>query len=287
MLVDEKTQERLLTEGVVHYVMTINEPLAAAEHGNVFGIFPPHRKGRIDLALRSLRRMVAAHDIAYAAIKEAAEKRGWKVNICIGYNWQYHTGPVGAFFRSVDHFVSDLFERDGRHTDFVGLQYYCWVNHLFSGKKEGISGRYLDWGSVYPEGVFSVLTDMSARYEGKPIWITEFGFSDAYDLCRPRWILETIRFARRAQIAGVPLEGVLLWTLAHNVEWARGMKEHFGFCDEAELPLLSPRYPSTKEITSAEAFRTAAQFLRTPSTEAREEMQRASLRAAKQCGHAL
>ncbi len=283
MQLDAKEQDRLIANGLVRHFMTINEPMAVIGHGNVIGIFPPHRKGRVDIALIVLQKLVAAHDIAYELLKGMAYRKGWSVHVGIGHNWQYHQGFGSSFFRGIEHFVADKFERDGTHTDFVGLQYYCWMDDLWRGKRPDTYGRYLDWGDVYPEGIRKTLERMHQRYPGKPLWVTEFGFSDERDLRRPWWILETMRHIDVASREGVPVEGVLLWTLAHNFEWNRGMQEHFGLRAEAELtqPLGAGEY-NPMSIRSESAFHAVAQAMLHPSPEGDKLLDDANRRALRQ-----
>ena len=234
---DPEQCDQWLANGLINHFMTINEPLAVASHGYVTGIFPPHKKSRFDTALRILKKLVTAHDIAYDALHAAAERKGWKMHVGVGYNWAYSEGVENAPARFGDWLVTHAFERNGTHSDFLGEQYYCRLKRRLPWAKnqEDGSGDYLGWGDVYPKGIRYVLNKMHDAYPEKPIFVTEFGFSDKDDLRRPRWIADTMRNIRAAERDGVPVEGVLLWTLAHNLEWTSGMKERFGLCAESDL----------------------------------------------------
>ncbi|HQU08303.1 MAG: hypothetical protein B7X04_04380 [Parcubacteria group bacterium 21-54-25] len=280
MEIERIMQDRLIGEGLAQYFMTINEPMAVAGHGNVLGIFPPHRKGRLDIARRVLRTLVAAHDIAYDVLKEATHHANKEALVGVGHNWQFHDGVGSSFFRGVEHYVADTFERDGSFSDFIGLQYYCRTDDFSRGHRAGGMGRYLDWGDVYPAGIHAVLTDMSTRYVGKPVWVTEFGFSDKHDFVRPHLILETMSHIRVAHRDGVPVEGILLWTLAHNFEWVKGMSEYFGLVAEAELPMPLVKKPG--EIRSWEAWRAVTSAVLNPSPGTRAVLENASRLAAHQ-----
>ena len=129
------------------------------------------------------------------------------------------------------------FERQGRHSDFLGIHYYFrWKGPLTSGERRRLD--YSDqpsFGDVYPAGIRNVIAYVNSRYPAKPIFISEFGFSEECDLRRPYWILETVRHILEAKRAGMPIKGMLLWTLVSNFERQLGMSQKFGLFSEAEL----------------------------------------------------
>ncbi|MDF1585694.1 family 1 glycosylhydrolase [Marinimicrococcus flavescens] len=64
-----KVAERLA--GRVRWWITVNEPTVLAKHGFVTGDWPPFRRGRWDLALRTIRAMGRGHVLARAALRAA------------------------------------------------------------------------------------------------------------------------------------------------------------------------------------------------------------------------
>jgi beta-glucosidase len=228
-------RDKLIAEGVAQHFMSINEPAMMIFPGYLAGVFHPHKKGRLFLARQILKKLVGAHDILTNELREAT--RGKKILVGVGYNWQHYEGPLAFVPKVTEHYISDAFERDGTHTDFVGLQYYCRVR--VPPLKQGAPGY--DWsdhdefGDIYPQGIKSALGRLHLRYPGKPIYVTEFGFSEAGDRLRPYWIAETVRNILEARNVGVPVSTVLLWTLVNNLEWHRGTSQRFGLFSEDEL----------------------------------------------------
>ena len=84
-------------------------------------------------------------------------------------------------------------------------------------------GKGIDFGEVYPFGLYRVLKSIYLRTRGnKPIYVTENGFSDAVDDKRPQALLEHLAMVHRAISEGVPVRGYFYWTLVDNFEWAEG-----------------------------------------------------------------
>ena len=132
--------------------------------------------------------------------------------------------------------------------DFLGVNYYNGeaVSHdveggLLKARSEPLSepgwGRTeMGWG-VAPSGLTTVLTEISARLEGLPIYLTENGaaFADPPiadgsidDALRLRYLVEHVDAARAAIDAGVDLRGTFVWSLMDNFEWAWGYTKRFG-----------------------------------------------------------
>jgi hypothetical protein len=81
-----------------------------------------------------------------------------------------------------------------------------------------------------------------------------------------------VRHILLAKSMGVPIKGILLWTLVNNFEWQLGMSQKFGLHSESELN--APLIPSTKGIRSWEAWRAITQAIRCPTTENWQQLQR-------------
>ncbi len=267
-------QDKIISEGLIRYFMTINEPTVLLFGGYVGGQFPPYRRGNLLAVRRLLGRLVQAHDIAWNEMKQGLQAQKCEPQIGVGHNWQYFEsflGKVGHWFQ--EHFVTSV-ERQGRHSDFMGLHYYFrWKGPLAASKKRRLDyGGHPSFGDVYPPGVRNVLAHANSLYPQKPIFITEFGFSDTDDLRRPYWILETVRHVLAARKAGIPVRAMLLWTLVSNFEWQFGMSQKFGLFSESQLN--EPVVPSAQGIRSWEAWRTACVALASPTVGNLQDLQR-------------
>jgi len=270
----KRERERIIErDGLVKYFVSINEPWTAVFRAFLTGEFPPFKKLRFDLVKRALNAMVEAHDAIRTTLQEANAKAKMptysKPQIGVSYNWQYLEG----LFSSLSHYfgeakITDMFERDGNHTDFLAEQYYCRVKFpfFFVKYKDLDYGDHPALGDMYPQGITSVLKSMHERYPAKDIFVTEIGFADHDDLRRPYWLLETVRAIREAATAGVPIRGILHWSLVTNLEWGEGMEVKFGLFDEADLdnPLWKS-YGSGDQIRGWEAWRVAVDTMLYPS----------------------
>jgi beta-glucosidase len=266
-------QDKVLSEGLVCYFMPINEPTVLLLNGYLDGLFPPYQRGNLLMARRLLVRLVSAHDMAFEEIKQGLKAQKFEPQIGVGHNWQYFDSLLGNLAQWFQEQVVTSFERQGRHSDFLGIQYYFrWKGPLTAGQRRRLD--YSDqpsFGDVYPAGIRTVISQLNSLSPNKPIFISEFGFSDRSDLRRPYWILETVRHILAAKRTGMPIKGMLLWTLVSNFEWQLGMSQKFGLFSESELD--KPPIPSTKGIRSWEAWRAAAKAMTLPTMENWQELQ--------------
>jgi beta-glucosidase/6-phospho-beta-glucosidase/beta-galactosidase len=273
---DKNTRERLLSEGLCRYFLSLNEPINSLLPPYMIGIFPPYKKGRVDLIKKVLGKLIEAHDIARDQIKTGGLRAaGGEPKVGIAHNWTYFDGPLGDVAHwLVNKKLTERFERNGEYTDFLGLQCYFRFTIPLLSRKGRIYGDNPYFGDIYPSGVHEHLKKMNREYPGKDIFITEFGFSDDHGLRRPYWILETVRYVIEALEHQIPVKGMLLWTLVNNFEWNLGLHQKFGLFDEGELnkPLVSS---SEGNIKSWEAWRSAVAAVLRPSKESMVELQRA------------
>jgi len=136
--------------------------------------------------------------------------------------------------------------------DFVGLNYYTrWTVRATAAGAQGIPGLAADaeWASgphrktdndwdVYPEGLYDIVTRMSALMGGHiPIEITENGaaYNDApdargivHDQRRIAFMRAYLSELARAIRAGAPVRAYHAWSLLDNFEWADGYSQRFG-----------------------------------------------------------
>jgi len=250
--------------------ITINEPLSILAPGYLNGIFPPYKKMAFRRMKKVLGKLVEAHDVAYAAVK-----KNFKVPTRVGvaHSWPYFGGPFRFILQKVvNEYVTDKFERDGTHTDFIGMQYYMRFPDAFADKSKRLYGNHPDFGDVYPRGLFENLKIMAKRYPKKDIMITEFGFSEHTDKKKPFLILETMRFIIEAMQEDIPISVIMIWTLVNNLEWAQGMNARFGFWSEDELK--NPLQVSDQgSIKGFEAWRSAVAAITNPTRENLEKLQ--------------
>ena len=266
--------DKILCDGLVRYFMPINEPTVLLFNSYLGGMFPPYKRGNLLAVRRLLQRLVKVHDIAYDEIKQGLRSQKSEPQVGVGHNWQYFEGflgKLGQWFQ--EHFVTN-FERRGKHSDFMGIHYYFrWKGRLTSAEKQQLDySDHPSFGDIYPPGIRNVIAEVNSLYPQKPIFISEFGFSDNSDHRRPYWILETVRHILEAKKSGMPIRGMLIWTLVNNFEWQLGMSQKFGLFSEAELH--EPPIPSPEGIRSWEAWRAAARTISSPTIDNLKELHR-------------
>jgi beta-glucosidase len=163
-------------------------------------------------------------------------------------------------------------ERDVRAAfDFVGLNYYTrWTVRATTAGAQGIPGLMADaeWASgphqkadngwdIYPEGLYDIVTKMSALMGGHmPIEITESGasFNDrpdsrgvVHDRRRIAYMRAYLSELARAIRDGAPVRAYHAWSLLDNFEWADGYSQHFG--------LVGVRFADRQQRTIKDAGR--------------------------------
>jgi beta-glucosidase len=269
---DKDSQDKFLSEGMVNYFLTINEPNSILLPGYLAGVFPPYKKMRIDLMPKILDRLVQAQDIAYNKIKEKIKDS----KVGIAHSWPDFDGMLGKVAHEIiNGHVTDKFERDGAYSDFLGMQYYYRMTLSPSiDKSKRLYEEHPDFGDVYPPGMLDMLKKMNNRYPNKEIFITEFGFSDSTDKQKPYLILETMRYVIEALKSGIPIKGMLLWTLINNFEWAEGMQQGFGIFKK-EKDLLTPLNPSKSgSIQTWEVWKAVATAISNPNQKTLQVLQK-------------
>lgn len=279
---NKESQDKFLEEGLAQYFMTINEPAATLLGSYMGGLFPPFKKGAILTMKHVLEKMVEANRIASNEIKNGLKNYTHEPQVGVGYNWQYYEGMFSNLAREFNEYYTKKFEGEGNLSDFLGLHYYCRVkNALITGKKKELEyGDHPLFGDIYPPGILEDIKEINAAYPKKQIFISEIGFSDKNDLRRPYWILETVRYIIEAKKMGIPIKGILLWTLVNNFEWEHGTSQKFGLFSESELD--TPLVPSTQGIRSWEVWSKAAQAITSPTPESLQELQKVYETAYKQ-----
>lgn len=242
--------------------ITINEPGIYAFMGYLggddAGSFPPGKKSNL-AALKVNWNFARAHKKAYIAIHKLVP--GAKVGIAQNTS-SFEAYHKHSFREQLAVGLSDLISNHsfyaltkGYH-DFLGLNYY--FHHRFNTKSGLIPDRIdpniqerdvsdLGW-EVYPEGLFSVLTDLS---DGLPIYITECGIASTNDDRRTRFLINYLQEVYKAIQVGVRVRGFFYWSLIDNFEWHRGFDPRFGLVEvdyETESRTVRPSALVYKEI---------------------------------------
>lgn len=277
--------DRLIAEGMVKYFMPFNEPAVTLGNSYLAGVFPPYKKNRLDLVINTIRRMAEVYavmeDLVRTLDRHVPKDRAPRIGN--GYNWQYFDGLGSSLAHAVvNEWYTRYLEKVVPRSDWMGLHYYCRTASL-PGAKDQAGKEYGDhpvFGDIYPPGILDLLQKMHAAYPTKEILVSEIGFSDRGDRRRPHWIMETMRYILEAKRSGVPVTGVLYWSMVDNFEWELGMSQKFGLFSERELetPLAIP----IGRVRSWQVLRSIAKCVRCPSGPALERLAELEREAAWQ-----
>jgi beta-glucosidase len=248
--------------------MTINEPDNYAFLGYLLALFPPGEQDIIR-TLHVLRNLMQAHVEAFYAIRRLQPQA--EIGYCLHYHILDPANELSPLDRSIAGLQDTIFNwmvlqavETGRFIfplnlllppiphmrgsrDYHGVDYYTREmvrfdptnpNEIFGrrfvrpGSIRNDPGKGIDFGEIYPYGLYRVLKTIYRRTRGnKPLYITENGFSDALDDRRPQAILEHLAMVHRAISEGIPVRGYFYWTLVDNFEWAEGWGVRFGLIE--------------------------------------------------------
>ncbi len=257
---------------------TINEPAVLVYNAYAGRQWPPG-VGRFDVGLRALRHLLLAHAAAYQAIHDV--QPGARVGLVFNMPLLEPFRPGHPLDRLVAFWQDWLFNevkvravREGRLVpplavparrvtglrgacDFVGLNYYGRYAVKFDPLAPGaLFGRHVqeptvrlgrtDWGQIAPEGLTKHL--LRLRSLDRPLYVTENGVCDPFDVVRPRFLVEHVRAVHRAIQAGADVRGYFHWSLVDNFEWAEGWSARFG------LIALNPFTQERRPRRSAEIY---------------------------------
>ncbi len=232
-----------------HY-STINEALPYTSNGYRRGTWPPFRQWpgigavgvpsydnmldakatvswrNIGAYFRVLRRLAAAHNRAYDAIKQVHPHADVSIvhHVLLFHSDHKLLNLLKAWFMNW-HWTHQHMRRVYRHCDSIGLNYYM---HRKFGDTKTYEKTDMGW-DVYPEGIYDALL-MLQRYK-KPLFVSEAGVADDDDDMRPDYIRRQIEGVWRAIESGVDVRGHMYWSLMDNYELAQGYRKRFGLVE--------------------------------------------------------
>jgi beta-glucosidase len=225
--------------------ITINEPNVLAAHAYLLGVWPPAKKNPA-LAFRAQHALLAAHDAAYRALKDA---RGDGVHAGVAHHLRavqperpddLADRSAAALFRRV--FNDGFAEAACKHgtQDFFGVNYYsrdvvrfsaAHAKELFVKRSVPPGARVSDLGwEIYPEGLYEVVRRWAKR-SGLPVYVTENGIADARDDKRGPFLEAHLAEVERLVADGIDVRGYFHWSLLDNFEWAEGYEPRFGLVE--------------------------------------------------------
>jgi beta-glucosidase len=224
--------------------ITVNEPNVLAAHAYLLGVWPPAKKDPL-LASRAQRRLLAAHDEAYRALKET------RPDARVGVAHHLRAVEPAQPRSPADRAAAAVFERvfneafaraacAHKTQDFFGLNYYSRDVVRFSprhagelfvarGIPEGSPVSDLGW-EIYPPGLGHLVRTW-ARRSGLPVYVTENGIADARDAKRAAFLADHLRELQHSIADGVDVRGYYHWSLLDNFEWAEGYEPRFGLVE--------------------------------------------------------
>ena len=186
----------------VRFWITLNEPEVFTSQAYYHGNRPPQRRGGVRLVLGVFRRLMAAHDAAYAAIKKVARAAGREGETQAGIVIDMvYFDTVGGIANHVlvwlaNHLWNLYFlNRVRRRLDFIGVNYY-FHQRVHYGLGHNKNERISDMGwEIYPEGIYHILKSL-AKYH-LPIYVTENGVADARDAHRAEFVREHLYWIKK------------------------------------------------------------------------------------------
>lgn len=216
------------TKDLVHFWITLNEPLVYTALSYYTGDWPPQKKS-LFASINVAHKLIAAHNRSYNAIKSIDSN--FKVGIAhnVVYYEPYQNKPWNRLVKYGADWVNYkyILDRINRHQDFIG------INHYFRNRIDGVPNKNPDtvtsdlgW-DLCPEAIYPVLMDVHKRYK-KPMYITENGLADAFDRHRSWYIKEILKNVHKAIQDGANVKGYLHWSFLDNFEWSKGFWPRFG-----------------------------------------------------------
>ena len=237
----------------VRFWLTFNEPVGYALKAYYLGEYPPGIKdfkrcgqavyNMFDLHVRlyrAFKKIDPSVQVGFAKVLQPIDSyRSWHPIERIASSTFHHLlNEVALKFFRTGKFKWKLFgkgsiKRKNKNAtgalDFLGINYYSNTMlhfHTFGRKKkwvtlESLAGRPTgDSGKgVYPEGLYRMLIRASKMLPHVPLYITEFGIADKYDIKRNSFYKQHVYAIYKALQAGVRIKGAHIWTWMDTNGW--------------------------------------------------------------------
>lgn len=216
-------------------------------------------KNRLRLTGVVVKNMLAAHTMLYKHFKESDPSANIGMAKIYYPIYPYHTwNPIEYAFSSflnyllhdvfVEYFntgnfnwcylVKDYHKDAPGSLDFLGINYYgrafikqdsslkLKMTSKLSETAEDLAPNSIAVKVMYPEGLYHAIVKFADL--GKPLIITENGFSTRNDAVYSEFIKRHLYVVSRALNEGYPIHGYLLWTLVDSYSWTNGYFDKHG-----------------------------------------------------------
>jgi len=222
----QRYAERMVNEfkDLVKFWITMNEPDIYLAHSYLRGYWPPFSKSFFRTQ-QILGTLVNTHKNIHRAVHKISPDSFVGIT---KFNTQFK--GVLNFFSDYywNHQILQAIKDHKRFFDFIGLDYY--ISHSLFEILKITKREKTDMGwEIRPEGIYNVLKDLE-RYK-KPIYITENGLADAKDTKRAKFIIDHLKWIRKAIEEGIDVRGYFHWSLIDNFEWDKGFEPRFGLVE--------------------------------------------------------
>ncbi len=259
---------RFLPRSVTHFC-TINEPNIYAFLGYILGKGPPGKTLNFSLATKVYENLLKAHQAAYRVIKQIRPETK------VGITHQYLRMESGSSLtylvcKYLNAFLNDAFLKILRgeearvsvpflanrkielkepfEADFIGAQFYAvpYITACGSRPRDGEKMTEMEYSDNY-QVAYEALKALHAAAPNTDIQVTEFGIATLDPEQRARYYRGAMRCMAKAMLEGVPLKGIMPWSLVDNWEWPTdkeggGFTKHFGInAYDPESGKITPR----------------------------------------------
>jgi len=225
----------------VEYWQIFNEPNTFVGLGYIENTRPPQRHSFLK-AWRAIKNFVSAHKQTYTLLHRLQPHAKVGISHFLVYMRPYRNNFMDklaiVFLKPIRN--KQFFKKYDGFFDFIGLQYYR-VEYIHTSLTKGIWGPFtriikedvwhsdIGW-NIAPEGIYENLKHIYATYH-KPIYISESGIADKYDVHREKFIKEELYWVHKAISDGVDVRGYHYWSLIDNFEWHDGYWPRFGLVE--------------------------------------------------------
>lgn len=219
---------------LVHFWITLNEPLVYVYHSYILGIWPPQQRSYL-FAKKVLDNLLEAHRLSFQVIKRIYQQNALltpQVSIAkhmqgfiptsLNPYWQLNALLKDYLFNFW--FLNKLIRL--KALDFLGINYY--TTSFLPRPKETLVLSSLGW-VVHPLGLLDLLL-RTKRYN-LDVFILENGIATDDDKLREEFILSHLKVVSQAIQKGVRITGYLYWSLMDNFEWDKGFSPRFGLIE--------------------------------------------------------